>query len=52
MTGWTYAPSVPGPWHHVRFCKSFSRMGGQMQYMPGDNRVFLHNLYDRLRALS
>jgi len=43
---------VSDPAYYVRFCKSFSRMGGRMQYLAGDNRVFLHNLYHRLNALG
>ena len=43
-------PSPDNPAYYVRFCKSFSRMGGEMQYLGGDNRVFLHNLFHGLRA--
>ena len=46
----TGEPPPDNPAYYVRFCKSFSRMGGHMQYVGGDNRVFLHNLYHRLRA--
>ena len=45
-------PPADDPAYYVRFCKSFSRMGGQMQYLAGDNRVFLHNLHHRLNALG
>lgn len=42
-------PPVEDPAYYVRFCKSFSRMGGRMMYVGMDNRVFLQNLYARLR---
>ena len=42
-------PPVENPAYYVRFCKSFSRMGGRMQYIGLDNRIFLQNLYARLR---
>jgi hypothetical protein len=31
--------------YYLRFCKSFSRMGGAMHYVQCDNVAFLHNLY-------
>jgi hypothetical protein len=34
--------------YYLRFCKSFSRMGGRMQYLQCDNLAFVHNLYQRL----
>ncbi|MBI4586412.1 MAG: hypothetical protein HY717_20575 [Planctomycetes bacterium] len=43
-------PPVDNPAYYVRFMKSFSRMGGKLSYMGLDNRVFLENLYCRLRA--
>jgi hypothetical protein len=43
-------PPATDPAYYVRFCKSFSRMGGRLAYVGIDNRVFLHNLYARLRA--
>ena len=42
-------PPVDNPAYYVRFCKSFSRMGGTLRYVGMDNRVFLQNLYARLR---
>lgn len=45
-------PPPDNPAYYVRFCKSFSRMGGLMRYLAGDNRAFLHNLYHRLRSLG
>jgi hypothetical protein len=43
-------PPPDNPAYYVRFCKSFSRMGGTFRYVGMDNRVFLQNLYARLRA--
>jgi hypothetical protein len=34
--------------YYLRFCKSFSRMGGAMHYVQCDNVAFLHNLYHAL----
>jgi len=36
--------------YYLRFCKSFSRMGGAMQYAQCDNLAFVHNLLHALRA--
>ena len=36
--------------YYVRFCKSFSRMGGEMVYACGDNRAFIGHLAARLTA--
>jgi hypothetical protein len=42
---WTQGePPKENPAYYLRFCKSFSRMGGSMQYVQSDNVVFLHNL--------
>lgn len=41
-------PPQDNPAYYLRFCKSFSRMGGEMVYVGGDNRVLLHNLYCEL----
>jgi len=35
--------------YYLRFCKSFSRMGGVMHYLQCDNVAFLHHLYHSLR---
>ena len=43
-------PNKDNPAYYLRFCKSFSRMGGEMVYVDGDNRNFLHNLYRILDA--
>jgi hypothetical protein len=37
-------PPKDNPAYYLRFCKSFSRMGGTMHYLQCDNVVFLHNL--------
>lgn len=42
-------PPKDDPAYYVRFLKSFSRMGGRLVYVGTDNRIFLRNLYARLR---
>ena len=42
-------PPKDNPAYYLRFCKSFSRMGGEMKYVQCDNVAFLHNLLERLR---
>lgn len=44
-------PPKDNPAYYLRFCKSFSRMGGAMQYLQCDNVAFLHNLLNELSAL-
>ena len=49
--GWDWSRGEPpkdDPAYYLRFCKTFSRMGGEMVYVGGDNRVLLHNLYHDL----
>ena len=47
---WTQGePPKDNPAYYLRFCKSFSRMGGAMQYLQCDNVAFLHNLYHVLK---
>lgn len=44
---WDWAKGEPPkdhPAYYLRFCKSFSRMGGAMKYVQCDNVAFLHNL--------
>jgi hypothetical protein len=49
---WTQGePPKDNPAYYLRFCKSFSRMGGTMHYVQCDNVAFLHNLYHRLLKL-
>jgi hypothetical protein len=43
-------PPKDNPAYYLRFCKSFSRMGGAMRYVQCDNVVFLHNLLHRLAS--
>ena len=48
---WTHGePPKDNPAYYLRFCKSFSRMGGTMHYAQCDNVVFLCNLLDLLSA--
>jgi hypothetical protein len=42
-------PPKDNPAYYLRFCKSFSRMGGTMHYLELDNIAFLHNLYHLLK---
>ncbi len=47
---WTQGePPRDSPAYYLRFCKSFSRMGGTMHYVQCDNVAFVHNL---LRGLA
>jgi hypothetical protein len=41
-------PPKDNPAYYLRFCKSFSRMGGEMKYVQCDNKVFLHHLVGAL----
>jgi hypothetical protein len=48
---WDWSQSEPPkthPAYYLRFCKSFSRMGGRMQYLQCDNLSFVHHLYRAL----
>lgn len=42
-------PPKTNPAYYLRFCKSFSRMGGKFDYLCMDNRKFIHNLYWALK---
>jgi hypothetical protein len=47
---WTTGePPKTNPAYYLRFCKSYSRMGGAMQYLQCDNAAFIHHLYQCLR---
>ncbi len=47
---WTQGePPKTNAAYYLRFCKSFSRMGGEMHYAQCDNAAFIHNLYARLQ---
>lgn len=50
---WTKGePPKTNPAYYLRFCKSFSRMGGRMQYLQCDNLAFVHALYSRLAQIG
>ena len=42
-------PPPDDPAYYLRFCKSFSRMGGTLRYLAADNRDLLLGLRRRLR---
>jgi hypothetical protein len=49
--GWDWTSGEPpktNPAYYLRFCKSFSRMGGALNYVQCDNLSFLHHVYRRL----
>jgi hypothetical protein len=41
-------PAADNPAYYLRYCKTFSRMGGEMHYLSADNRDFLCELYHDL----
>jgi hypothetical protein len=41
-------PPKDNPAYYLRFCKSYSRMGGTMHYLQLDNVAFLHHLLREL----
>jgi hypothetical protein len=41
-------PPMSNPAYYLRYCKTFSRMGGEMHYLSADNRDFLLALYHQL----
>lgn len=46
--GWDWTKGEPpktNPAYYLRFCKSFSRMGGALHYVQCDNLTFLHHVY-------
>jgi hypothetical protein len=45
-------PPIEDPAYYMRFLKTFSRMGGTMRYLYGDNRDILLHLYQILRKES
>lgn len=50
--GWDWRQGEPPkshPAYYLRFCKSFSRMGGAMHYVQCDNVAFVHHLFHALR---
>ncbi len=53
--GWDWSKGEPpktNAAYYLRFCKSFSRMGGAMHYCQSDNAAFIHRLYRGLLACS
>ena len=51
--GWDWTQGEPpktNAAYYLRFCKSFSRMGGAMRYVQSDNAAFIHALLGALRA--
>ncbi len=49
--GWDWSRGEPpkdSPAYYLRFCKTFARMGGSLDYICGDNRAMLANLVQRL----
>jgi hypothetical protein len=47
---WSHGePPKNNPAYYLRFCKSFSRMGGAMQYLQLDNIEFLQSLLAKLK---
>ena len=45
-------PGEDDPTYYLRFLKTFSRMGGTMEYIAADNRLFLQHLYHALQELN
>lgn len=45
-------PPADDPSYYIRFCKTFSRMGGEMHYLQADNRDFLPALYQELNGIT
>lgn len=45
-------PPAGNPSYYLRYCKTFSRMGGEMEYLRADNRDFLSGLYHSLSGIS
>jgi hypothetical protein len=49
--GWDWTEGEPpktNPAYYLRFCKSFSRMGGALNYVQCDNVTFIQQLYRRM----
>ncbi len=44
-------PPIDNPAYYLRYCKTFSRMGGTMRYLSADNRDFLINLNKELNKM-
>ena len=53
--GWDWAQGEPpktNAAYYLRFCKSYSRMGGAMHYVQSDNVAFIHQLHHALASAS
>jgi len=49
---WTTGePPKDNPAYYLRFCKSYSRMGGTMHYVQCDNVLFLRHLFHALQKI-
>lgn len=49
---WTQGePPIDNPAYYLRFCKSYSRMGGNMRYLCMDNISFIYHLARELQVL-
>lgn len=49
--GWDWTQGEPpktNPAYYLRFCKSYARMGGELNYHQCDNLAFIHHLWKRL----
>jgi hypothetical protein len=49
--GWDWTQGEPpktNPAYYLRFCKSYSRMGGTLHYVQCDNVTFLHHVHRSL----
>lgn len=49
--GWDWTEGEPpktNPAYYLRFCKSYSRMGGRLNYLQCDNLTFIHHLHHAL----
>ncbi len=44
-------PPADNPAYYLRYCKTFNRMGGGMDYLTADNRDFLLALYQKLKDI-
>ncbi len=41
-------PPMDDPAYYLRYCKTFSRMGGKMRYITADNKLFIPELFNQL----
>lgn len=49
--GWDWTQGEPpktNPAYYLRFCKSYARMGGALNYAQCDNLTFIHHLFRQL----